>query len=190
MSAAAAEPDVPGPGFAEACAALGDDLGWALGAFFRSYRDAVKETLGDIPGGPRGYQVLRFAAGSAPATQLALAQQLGIDRTVMTYLLDDLEAEGLVERRPDPADRRARRVVATAAGRTRLVELDRGLRHAETAVLGPLADDEAAVFRRLLQRLATQGGALSVDEACRVANELDDEETTAKTPARRRRRTR
>jgi DNA-binding MarR family transcriptional regulator len=185
---AATEPDVPGPGFAEACAALGDDLGWALGAFFRSYRDAVKDTLGALPGGPRGYQVLRFAAGEAPATQLALAQQLGIDRTVMTYLLDDLEAEGLVERRPDPADRRARRVVATPAGRSRLVELDRGLRRAEASVLGPLAADEVAVFRRLLQRLATQGGDLSVDEACRAANEVDDEEAAATSPARRRRR--
>ena len=31
----------------------------------------------------------------------------------MTYLLDDLEAAGLVERRPDPTDRRARRVAPT-----------------------------------------------------------------------------
>jgi DNA-binding MarR family transcriptional regulator len=188
---AAAEPDVPGQGFAEACSALGDDLGWALGAFFRSYRAAVKETLGDLPGGPRGYQVLRFAVAEAPVTQLALAHQLGIDRTVMTYLLDDLESTGLVERRPDPADRRARRVVATPAGRSRLVELDRGLRRAEARVLGPLAGDEADVFRRLLQRLATQGGEISADTACRAANEVDAEvDAEAKAPARRARRAR
>jgi DNA-binding MarR family transcriptional regulator len=184
---AATEPDVPSPGFVAACAALGDDLGWALGAFFRSYREAVKETLGDVPGGPRGYQVLRFAAREAPATQLALAQQLGIDRTVMTYLIDDLESAGLVERRPDPADRRARRVAATPAGQDRLVELDRGLRRAESSVLGPLTAEEAAVFRGLLQRLATRGGALSMDEACQAADALDDEESAK--PSRRRRRT-
>jgi DNA-binding MarR family transcriptional regulator len=34
----------------------------------------------------------------------------------MTYLLDDLEAASLIERRPDPADRRARRIVATQKG--------------------------------------------------------------------------
>jgi MarR family transcriptional regulator for hemolysin len=45
--------------------------------------------------------------------KLALAQHLGIDRTAMTYLLDDLETAGLIERRPGPADWRARRVVAT-----------------------------------------------------------------------------
>jgi DNA-binding MarR family transcriptional regulator len=36
----------------------------------------------------------------------------------MTYLLDSLAEAGLVERRPDPADRRARRIVATARGRS------------------------------------------------------------------------
>ncbi len=35
----------------------------------------------------------------------------------MTYLLDDLEAAGLIERRPDPSDRRARRLAATPHGR-------------------------------------------------------------------------
>jgi DNA-binding transcriptional MocR family regulator len=59
---------------------------------------------------------LDAAAHGAVGSQLALAQHLGIDRTVMTYLLDDLEAAGLIERRPDPADRRARRVVATQLG--------------------------------------------------------------------------
>jgi DNA-binding MarR family transcriptional regulator len=34
----------------------------------------------------------------------------------MTYPLDELEAAKLIERRPDPADRRARRVVATQFG--------------------------------------------------------------------------
>ena len=75
-----------------------------------------------MPGGPRGYQVLASAAVEGPRTQLALAQQLGLDRTVMTYLLDDLQKAGLVERRPDPADRRARRVVLTDAGRARLCD--------------------------------------------------------------------
>src|SRR6266567_550421 len=73
-------------------------------------------------------------------SQLALAQHLGVDRTVMTYLLDSLAEAGLVERRPDPADRRARRIVATARGRALLAGLDR-------------ADDREA-FRTLLQRLA------------------------------------
>jgi len=62
-----------------------------------------------VPGGLRGYQVLVAVADGCPGTQLELGQQLGIDRSVMTNVLDVIEAAKLVERRPDPADRRARR---------------------------------------------------------------------------------
>src|SRR3954465_14953413 len=92
------------------------DLGWALGVVLRGYAKSAQTVIAEVPGGPRGFQGLASAvAGTAP-TQLALANKLGIDRTVMTYLLDDLEQAGLIERQPDPADRRARRVVATEAG--------------------------------------------------------------------------
>ena len=106
---------------AAACT-LSNDLGWALGVVFRGYVKATHEALADLPGGPRGYQVLAAAARDEHGSQLALAQHLGVDRTVMTYLLDDLEAAGLIERRPDPADRRARRIVATPDGRSCLTQ--------------------------------------------------------------------
>src|SRR2546423_13123516 len=100
------------------------DLGWALGAVFRAYQKLAQVAVADLPGGPRGYQVLAAATHEVPGTQLALAQHLGVDRTVMTYLLDDLERAGLISRQPDPADRRARRVVATDAGRELLCTLE------------------------------------------------------------------
>src|SRR5260370_42709662 len=91
---------------ASVCRTLNDDLGWALGTIFRSYVKAAGVAVADLPGGPRGYQVLTAASNGGPGTPLALANQLGVDRTVMTYLLDDLERAGLIERRPHPADRR------------------------------------------------------------------------------------
>ena len=97
------ESDVPARGDVEACAALGDDLGWALGVLARSYRDGGQ---GGVRGAAGRCRAATRCCGSRPARrrprQLALAQQLGIDRTVMTYLLDDLERAGLVERRPGP----------------------------------------------------------------------------------------
>src|ERR1700735_1713517 len=104
--------------------ALADDLGWGLGTVFRAYVPAAHEAVADLPGGPRGYQVLSAAAQGAVGSQLALAQHLGVDRTVMTYLLDDLESANLIERRPDPADRRARRIVATDKGNELLSSLN------------------------------------------------------------------
>lgn len=187
VSAPVPEPGESPRGFAEACAALGDDLGWMLGAVFRSYRDAAKAVMGELPGGPRGYQVLRFAAQESSATQLAIAQQLGIDRTVMTYLLDDLVRAGLVERRADPTDRRARHVVATAEGRTRLAQLDDQLRSAEQAVLGPLSAAEAEAFRGMLRRLAFHVEDYTPSTACTEAEALDAADSPAGTPRGRRR---
>jgi DNA-binding MarR family transcriptional regulator len=132
------------------------DLGWALGTVMRAYRAAAHDAIDGVPGGPRGYQVLSAAKRGEAGTQLALAQRLGLDRTVMTYLLDDLERAGLVERRPDPADRRARRVVLTDAGTTKLCEVERRLRCAEEQVLSPLEPAERDTLRALLRRLATR----------------------------------
>src|ERR1700687_2849425 len=81
--------------------ALDDDLGFALGVIFRAYIKAANAVVCDIPGGPRGYQILVAAVQHQADRQGALAQRLGVDRTVMTYLIDDLEEAGLVERRAD-----------------------------------------------------------------------------------------
>jgi DNA-binding MarR family transcriptional regulator len=158
------------------------DLGWTLGAVFRAYRLAAERVLQDMPGGPRGYQVLSAASDATAGSQFALAQRLGIDRTVMTYLIDDLEQAGLAERRADPCDRRARRLALTDAGRERLHAVERGLQEAEEGLLAPLAPDERATLRRLLRQVAvgaddavgpegpqTPGGAVAV--ACRAAEE-------------------
>jgi DNA-binding MarR family transcriptional regulator len=142
-------------GAGHSCAdAMDGDLGWALGMVFRRYLKAAKQAAVDLPGGPRGYQVLRSAAGDTPSTQLAIAEQLGVDRTVMTYLLDDLEAEGLIERLADPSDRRVRRIAATATGRARLAELGERLDEAERQCLAGLDEGDQAILRRLVNRLA------------------------------------
>lgn len=147
------------------------DLGWALGQVMRAHLRTAQDVVGGLPGGPRGYQVLSVAGRGEPSSQLALAQKLGVDRTVMTYLLDDLENGGLIERHPDPADRRARRVVLTDAGQARLCDLERRFRAAEEHLLDPLDPDERTVLRGLLQRLATRSD-VPVASPCQVAQEL------------------
>jgi DNA-binding MarR family transcriptional regulator len=147
------------------------DLGWALGRVARAHLRTAQDVVSGLPGGLRGYQVLAGLAEGPPRTQLALARTLGVDRTVMTYLLDELEGAGLVARRPDPADRRARHVLLTEAGRARLCDLERRLRDAEDHLLAPLEPAERDVLRTLLQRLAVRSdGAAS---ACQVATEIE-----------------
>jgi DNA-binding MarR family transcriptional regulator len=148
------------------------DLGWALGTVMRAYRAAARDAVDGVPGGPRGYQVLTSAVDGTPCTQLALANKLGIDRTVMTYLLDDLVRAGLVERRPDPADRRVRRVALTDAGSAKVCEVERRLRCAEEEVLGPLEPAERDTLRALLRRVATRNA--SDADPCTVVEEAAD----------------
>ncbi len=158
-------PSAPGPDLQ-----LGDDLGWSLAVLLRSYRARVTEALGEFPHGNRGYETMAEVLRSTRPSQLALANHLGIDRTVMTYLVDDLEKEGLVERRPNPTDRRQRLIVATDRGRALVENACRRVVDAQEELLGTLDDDERVALRRLLNKAATGTGE-DVDDACEVADE-------------------
>ncbi|GAA1165563.1 DNA-binding MarR family transcriptional regulator [Kitasatospora gansuensis] len=130
------------------------DFGLSLLVLIRAYRTVVEAVLDDLPQGARGYQTLAVVARGDQHNQLALATYLGIDRTVMTYLIDDLVAAGLVERRLTPADRRQRRIVATARGVDTLRDRQRLVREAEDRLLETLDANERQVFRTLLGRIA------------------------------------
>jgi DNA-binding MarR family transcriptional regulator len=146
-----------------------EDFGWILGVLLRTYRDRITEAIGDFPLGPRGYQTLREVAREQQPSQLALAGHLGIDRTVMTYVIDELEEAGLVERRPNPGDRRQRQIVATAQGRAAVAALCQRVTEAENAVLAALDPAERAVVRRLLGKAALGPGMAEVTDPCEVA---------------------
>jgi DNA-binding MarR family transcriptional regulator len=105
-----------------------------------------------------------------------LSEHLRIAPRSATEVVDALAEAGLVERRPDPADRRARRVTATERGRERAEALERQLRRAEDHVLGPLPAGDRDTFRALLQRLATAADRQDpVGSMCDVVDELTQE---------------
>jgi DNA-binding MarR family transcriptional regulator len=161
----------PEPMKAEAAEAA-DDLGLALSVVLRAYLDAATTVFDGMTGGVRGYQVLASAAHHAPPNQLALAQQLGIDRSVLTYLLDDLESSKLIERRPDPADRRARRIVLTRAGEAALAKFARRLQAAERHALRGLDEVDQKTLRELLWRASSACAGSAQESACDVVAEV------------------
>ena len=130
------------------------DLGWSLGALLRGYLKLSADVLGDLPGGPRGFQVLSIAGSGSCGNQAAIAESAGLDRTVLTYLIDDLERAGLVIRTPDPQDRRSRLVSLTQLGSDRLAELTRRMNQVEDHLLAGLPADDAAALRRVVARAA------------------------------------
>ena len=157
---------------------LAGELGWGLAVVFRGYVKAADAVTEGLPGGHRGYQVLSAAARDEPGSQAALATRLGIDRTVMTYLLDDLVKADLVERRQDPCDRRTRLVVATDHGRTVLDDLDKRFARAEQHILGGLPPEDRAAFRALLTALATHVN--SVDPVATACDAVEDISTSGR----------
>lgn len=164
---------------------LDDDLGWSLGVVFRSYVRTADALLAELPGGPRGFQVLAAATAELPVGQGVLAQRLGIDRTVMTYLVDDLEAAGLVTRRAAAGDRRNKHVVATERGRDTWERTRTRLERAEDHVLAPLETADRARFRDLLRTLALRAQDHDpVHDACAVVEELDPDRPRPRHSAR------
>ncbi|MEV5893947.1 MarR family winged helix-turn-helix transcriptional regulator [Nonomuraea fuscirosea] len=150
-----------------------DNLGWTLGVLLRAYQSSVVTVIGDLPHGPRGYQTLAAVVAGDHPTQLALAAHLGIDRTVMTYLVDDLVQAGLVERRLNPADRRQRRIVATSEGVRAFEKLERRVREAEDGLLGALDAAERETFRTLLRRVACDVRDIEpATDPCEVAEQV------------------
>jgi MarR family transcriptional regulator for hemolysin len=112
----------------------------------------------------RRHQVLT-AALDAEHTQTQLANILGLDKTTMMVTLDELERDGLAERRPVPSDRRARLVAVTAEGRKLLRKADKAFGEANERVLMRLPEAERSVFLQALERLACPGCVESREEA-------------------------
>ncbi|MGC5051782.1 MarR family winged helix-turn-helix transcriptional regulator [Micromonospora sp. DT48] len=169
---------------AQASDPINDDLGWMLGVVFRAYIRAADHAVGDLPGGPRGYQVLTSADREPARNQGAIAEELGIDRTVLTYLIDDLERDGLVVRRPDPADRRSRLVTLTEAGREAARQRRTALEAVESRLLRELSPEQAGTLRTLLRQVACAAQAVDpLTDLCQVA-----EAAVERPPTRARRR--
>jgi MarR family transcriptional regulator for hemolysin len=152
-------------------------LGWPLTALLREWHALVDAVSSELPHGVRGYQVLSAVVHEGPPTQAALAARLGIDRTVMTYLLDKFVECGLVERRQDPADRRARRIVPTEHGRRVLADLDARVARAEDDLLADLAPEDRRTLAALLEHAAT-AAAPGDDRCAAVARSAEPAERT------------
>jgi len=101
-----------------------------------------------------GYSVLVALDRSAIRTQAALAEAIGADKTRIIAILDELQQNGLIERVPDPDDRRARILAITKEGRRLKEAIQTEIQRGEERWLGMLSANDRAVFLRVLQELS------------------------------------
>lgn len=136
---------------------LAEHMGWLMSRASHALGAALTEDLAALGLNLRDYTVLiaaeRAAIEGRPRTQLALARAARLDKSTMVVAVDALEEEGLVERRPDPKDRRARIVVPTEAGRELLARAEGVVLGVEDEVLAGLDVNERQSLRDLLTRL-------------------------------------
>ncbi|MEV7548124.1 MarR family transcriptional regulator [Amycolatopsis sp. NPDC089917] len=103
----------------------------------------------------RGYhfRVLATLAESGPASQAALGRRSGVHVSEMVATINELAERDLVERAPDPADRRRNVISLTTAGKRQLRKLERQLAERQDELLAPLSADEREQFAELLAKL-------------------------------------
>lgn len=133
---------------------LTDDL-----SFLLARANALALAAGNTALAPHGlrarsYSVLALSAGDARPSQREIAEFLRLDPSQVVALVDDLQSRGLIDRQPDPSDRRANVVVASDAGRTLLDAAAESARQAEASVHAGLTAEDRELLISLLRRLA------------------------------------
>ena len=97
--------------------------------------------------------------------QAALAEQMDLQPISLARLLDRLQSQNLIERREDPADRRAYRLFLTPEGRTLVDELDAVRTEIADEILGEAEEDAILSALGTLSTIREQIRARSEDKA-------------------------
>src|SRR5437879_2076275 len=129
-------------------------IGQLLTVVAAAAQSLARERLRPLGLTPRGWAVLSALAEGGPRPQIDLATATGTDRTVMTYLLDDLERQHLIERARDPSDRRSYQIHLTRRGEETHRSVASGLAAQADTLLKPLDAPERRRLTDLLARVA------------------------------------
>ena len=111
----------------------------------RSTPELLGQTLKELA-------ALSFLRDYDEITQQTLSEGLCIDANYCVLLLNELEADDLVERRRDPADRRRHLVSMTERGRDALHQAERAQQSLEDEILGALGHEERVTLAHLLRK--------------------------------------
>ena len=137
-----------------------DHAGWRVGRLFKQWKqefDAEMTALGHgFIAEARGAVIGHLRPAGAP--QSNVAAELGISKQAVQQLIDELEAEGIVERVANPDDARGKLVMLTAKGAAALRDSNRVKRAIEMRYRSVLGESTFAVFMDALEKLSGGGG--------------------------------
>jgi DNA-binding MarR family transcriptional regulator len=127
---------------------------WLVGRVAQRGHTLARERL--EAGGIRKwhYAVLAALQEFGEQSQADIGRRLGLDRSDMVAVLNDLQADDYVTREPDPADRRRNVVTISDAGVVALARFDRLVAEADGLLLADLSEAERGQLVALLERIA------------------------------------
>jgi DNA-binding MarR family transcriptional regulator len=140
-------------------AVLRDGLCWPLARIAMAIIAAENDALSEHDLNMRTFAILAMVTETSTRSQLDIARTLGLDKSTLVAAIDDLEARGLVVRRPDPEDRRARIVESTPAGLAAYKEAAKTVQRTEQNIVAGISHEEAQRIRTGLMALI-EGGPL------------------------------
>ncbi len=95
--------------------------------------------------------LIYLARATAPVRQKDLAASLVLDGSSVVRLLDALEAAGLIERREESADRRAKIITVTSRGRSIIDQVEAASREVRNATLVGLSGNDLEIATQVLE---------------------------------------
>ncbi|MET8766488.1 MarR family transcriptional regulator [Streptomyces sp. NPDC004658] len=131
---------------------------WLLGRAAARGRALVADALAAEGLKMWHHVVLSAVRDLAPVAQADLGRSVRLDPKDVVGVLNDLQSAGLVERAPDPRDRRKNAVSLTDEGARLLVRCEKAAREANDALLAPLSAAERDQFMGLLIRISGTDG--------------------------------
>ncbi len=145
--------DEPGGVDDPGCVTPGAGVGFLISQLGYLIGNRFKDLLAPLGMEPRQFLVLRHVAQAQGSSQQALGQALRIPPSRMVSIVDSLEQRGLVERRANPTDRRARALHLTPEGRSMLARTFRVAVEHERVICGDLSPEEREMLLGMLRRL-------------------------------------
>ncbi|MBL8831578.1 MAG: MarR family transcriptional regulator [Rhodospirillales bacterium] len=112
-----------------------------------------EKEVGDLDLTPTQFAALAKISERGEVSQNLLGRMTAMDPATIQGVIQRLMARGLIDRRPDPNDRRATLLRLSAPGRTLTREAIRRAHHVSKGVLEPLTPDDRAQLTALLRKL-------------------------------------
>ncbi|MBJ7355218.1 MAG: winged helix-turn-helix transcriptional regulator [Thermoleophilaceae bacterium] len=151
-----------------------ESIGFMLSKVGNAVSSRFGEILSEYELVPRQFFVLNLICQHEGESQQAIAGSIGVAKSQMVSVVDELEAKGYLERRVNPDDRRQHALFVTKSGKAMQEKAINAAREHELAVRSVLSKAEAETLLGALHKIAELDGT-PIGVHASIAAKLKDE---------------